>query len=237
MPSSGKLSEAWILVHPSSVESGVMEYFRALRLQIIVGDTAQLLDFIGSQGHDAEAWTGPLAVSATTAELFPDYSIPSPAKVRKRSIVDFFRGAAPDWSDIFSGCICRISHYWSLRDAINARRDTIVTGVPGCGKTTLLMQHAVDFDFPGHKLMVDGLSAAEANLIVRRLDGQPALVLFDNVANDVQAFSILHQAPKVVVLGADRDYAVSSVGHLLSHQGYTIRDVSGRQCISLTSHH
>jgi hypothetical protein len=224
---SGPLSEAWILVHPSSKDVGTIDYFRALNLQIIIGDTKNMLDFLGKEINEIE-----LPPSYTkrrkTSDLFPDYFIPMPSQVPSRPIVEFFRGSPPTWSDIFSGILYRTSRYSGIRDLIfSGRRNVIITGVPVSGKTTLLMQLAVEVDYNGHKLMMDGATAAEAQLILRRLGGDRALIFIDNVVNDIEAVIVFNSNPNITVVGADRGHTFSTVTDKLAKVHPNLIDVSG----------
>jgi hypothetical protein len=197
---------AWILVHPSAGPE-TSEYFRALNLQIIVGDTTELLAFVARVVPEASGPTGDMREDER--RLFPNESLPALGQVPQRPIEEFFRGAAPVWSDIFSGLIPRTSHYARIRDAIYAKRHAVITGVPACGKTTLLMQLANTLDVDGYKLILDGLSPNRARWIARNLHGYTAYVFIDNYTDDVDAFSLLVETQGMVVVGADRDYNVS----------------------------
>lgn len=111
--------------------------------------------------------------------------------------------------------MARTSHYRALVDLINEGGTVIVSGIPTSGKTTLLMQAAVSGAHAGPIIMRDGMAASEARLLVRQLAGHPALVLLDNVTNDIEALEILRVAPKLSVVAADRDYNLGTVSHRL----------------------
>lgn len=221
----GAISDAWILVHPSSTASGALDYFKALNLQTIIGDTEDFLEYI----HKNVSKQAPQVIHDSikqATELFPSETIPLPSAVPKRQITEFFRGAPPIWSDMFSSAIYRTSHFQSVRDSICSGGHTIITGVPTSGKTTILMQIASEFDYEGYKLILDGPSKAEAELIIRRINADHALIFIDNFTNDIEAFNALSQYPNIVLVGADRDYSLSAVIHLINRSDFKIIDVT-----------
>ncbi len=226
----GTASEAWILVR-APAKPGELEYFRALNLQIITGDVLDFLQFLLTDVSDAGTASG-YSVRQTEV-VFPGLSVPNPGKVLSRSIVDFFRGAPPTWSDVFSGQLCRTSHYPIVRDAIDAKKDIVITGMPASGKTTLLMQIAAEIDYPGHKIILDGTSEGEARLLVRRLGGESALVFIDNVAKDIDSMNVLTASPNVVVVAAERDYTLGTVSHRVNNLGNMVFDISGITAIDM----
>jgi tetratricopeptide (TPR) repeat protein len=220
------LADTWIQILPAEENTATADYFRALNFQLAVGDTGQLLNYLGYNLPKVGSILPRNRAKAETADLFPSDALPAPQTVPSRPVVDFFRGYAPGWSDVFSTTVRRVSYFRPIVDALRAGRSTIVTGIPGSGKTTLLMQVVSSLDFPGHKLMLDGPSPAKAEMIVRLLDGAPALAVVDNFTNQVEAFDVLRRAPGVVTLAADRDYNLSSSLHRLNHKELNICDVT-----------
>lgn len=214
---------AWILVHPS-VGAETAEYFRALNLHIIVGETSELLEFIEKTALDVTTPAGTSQLDER--QRFPNEALPQPGRVPQRPIEEFFRGSAPMWSDVFSGLIPPTSHFARVRDALYARRHAVVTGVPACGKTTLLMQLASTLEADGFKLMLDGLSVNRAKWITRTLAGRSAFVFVDNYTDDADAFSVLVGAPNVIAVGADRDYNVSLTINRLDRDRILFFDVT-----------
>jgi hypothetical protein len=220
------LSETWIQVRPSAEVAGTADYFRALGFQLIGADTAQFLNYIV---HDLPPEGSSLPrdrSKAKTRDLFPSDSVPEPSEVPSRPVADFFRGFAPGWSDVFSQTVRRVSHYRTIVESIRASRPTIVTGIPGSGKTTLLMQIVAGLEFDGHKILLDGSTNEKAEMVVRALDGAPALVAVDNITNHVEAFNVFQRAPNVTVIAADRDYNLSSSLHRLNRREANIIDVT-----------
>lgn len=220
------LSETWIQVRPSEQHSGTADYFKALDFQLVVGDTVQFLNYL-THNLPKEGSTIPRDRSkAKTRALFPNDAVPAPSEVPSRPVADFFRGFAPGWSDVFSQTVRRIGHYRTIVESVRAGSPTIVTGIPGSGKTTLLMQIVSDLDFDGHKILLDGSTREKAEMVVRLLDGAPALVGVDNITNHVDVFNVFRDASNVSLIAADRDYNLSSSLHRLDRTAVRIIDVT-----------
>ena len=193
--------EKWICLRKPDA---LMErYFRALGFFIIVADTTAMLTYLSALVSVATA--SPVTVASTQAQ-FPEYSIPAIGTVPVRSLDKFLLGAAPLWHDVFSGELARASHYRQVIDCINAGKHGIFIGIPACGKTTLMMQVAAAADFNGHKLVCDSLTPAKAELMVRNLGPDRALVFIDNCSDNVDAINLLAASGKVQVIGFDCDY-------------------------------
>lgn len=220
------LSETWIQVRPSEQHSGTAEYFKALNFQLVVGDTAQFLNYLVHNLPKEGSAIPRDRSKAKTRDLFPTDAVPAPSEVPSRPVADFFRGFAPGWSDIFSQTVRRVGHYRTIVENVRAGRPTIVTGIPGSGKTTLLMQIISDLDFAGHKILLDGSTREKAEMVVRALDGAPALVGVDNITNHIDAFNVLGNAANISVVAADRDFNLSSSLHRLDRRAVHIIDVT-----------
>lgn len=198
---------AWIQIRPGSDDPAMVEYFRALGFQIIVGETEELLDFMGDNVGAIDT------VDAADSALG---NVPSPVQVPTRPLEDFFLGAAPSWSDIYSTQVVRCSHFAAISNHIAAGTNTLLSGIPGTGKTTLLMQAAAHAPFDGPRILLDSPSAPEAELLSRQVGDGKALILIDNVAGDIEALVQLTRLPHAVVIAADRDYNLSSVSHRIA---------------------
>ena len=215
--------EKWIIVHPSSLEDTVA-YYRALGFQIIVVDTSMMLDYLHKNAPELPQVV--ISPTISTSELFPAEAIPDVGSVPVRPIIHFYLGATPQWHDIYSGNIYRVSHYYRIRNSANSGKNTIITGMPMCGKTTLLMQMAVD-DFPvQHKLVTDSLTLQKARFITNRLEGQKALVFLDNFADSLEAYEYLSAQSNIQLVCADRDYNFGIVGHRIDRSAVNIIDVT-----------
>ena len=218
---SRELSDKWITVLPGTDE-GTRRYFRALNFQVIDCDMEELLDYF--RKHSRVDETHPPVTSSR--ELVPGLNIPEFAEVAVRSIFDYFRGAPPTWSDIYSGQLTTTSHHARVRNALNSQQHTFVTGIPGSGKTTLMMQVAKDFPFAGHKLLCEAPTPEKAKFILNKLAGSHALICIDNFADDLDGVNVLLNAPNVQILGSEEIYWLETVTHRLPREKIHIIDIT-----------
>jgi hypothetical protein len=93
-------------------------------------------------------------------------------------------------------------------------------------KTTLMMQLASQVEFNGHKLVCDFLTEDKAKLIVRKLQGERALVFVDDCADSIEAFNSLLEADNIVTIGFDRDYSYERASHKIRGASLKVLDVS-----------
>jgi hypothetical protein len=217
--------DKWVVLHPSLRADTRVRYFEALGLQPFYADTSEMLDYLLQVPIEA----GGLVVAeerARTRDLFPTEAVPDVGTVPVRPILDFYLGAQPSWHDIFSGQIHRTNHFNTARDAINSGQHTIAIGLPGCGKTTLMMQLAAEVPFGGHKLVADYVSEEKGRLIANRLRGERALVFIDNVADSISAFDILSRQANIQVVGFERDYYYEIVSHKVNLGSTKVVDVT-----------
>ena len=214
----------WLLVHPSS-DRADLEYYRALGFQMLIGDTQDMLAFLRDEVIPHTSHTIGAAARDSRA-VFPELAVPLPGTGPTRPLVDFYRGASPMWCDIYAG-LHKTAHYRSVREHIHAGRNVLISGVPACGKTTLLMQLAADVPAEGHKLIVDNLSGDKGTFLLRRLGAEEATIFIDNCTNDYEALEILSSRPAhIQVVGADRDYNLSSVMHRIDRERFAVVDIT-----------
>lgn len=222
---NGGESRIWLTVHPDLVGTSILDYYHALNFHLIIADTSSFLEYlVGEFTTSSKQLINLDALDTKTA--FPSEAIPVAGEVFVRPISNFFRGSAPTWSDIFSGSLYKTSKYNEARESIYKQRHTIITGIPACGKTTLLMQLASNIDFQGHKLIVEKLTEERAHLIARKLRGAPALILVDNFTDDAIALEWLSNISGVQVVAADTDYSISNAKNFLSWNKFNVIDVT-----------
>jgi len=103
-PSSVKLrehKEKWIVLRKK--DESAIQFFRAIDFNIIISDTLEFLDYLGE--HNSIEWKYDSSDQKidNTCDLFPNYAVPNLSEIPVRPIMSFYKGAAPTWSDIFSG--------------------------------------------------------------------------------------------------------------------------------------
>jgi len=213
----------WINVMPSSADEGTLAFFRAMGFHLIFSDTNELLDYMGTIEAPAVLH---LKEGATSADVFPEYAIPIVDSLPVRPLDIFFDGAPPSWTDASSHRVPRLSHYDSIVESIHLHDNIAVIGIPGCGKSTMLMQAALGSDTDGFKLFTSGMSPEKAEMLIARLGGRPCTVFMDNFTDSIQACSRLAGERSIQVIGADRDYNFDIVSHMVDATQFSVLQVS-----------
>ncbi len=216
-------ADAWIVLRSNDEEA--IEYYSSLGFQIIIGDTLQLLKYMGQLSVRKQIGASKSLVSKN----FKEYQLPNISTVPVRSLSEFYLGAEPTWYDVFSGKIYQTKHFTAAKDAIVSGTHVMLIGAAVTGKTTLLKQLATGLAGVGVPLYVEEITPEKAGLLVRDIDaeGQPILVFIDNAADASDAIQILLSSANVKIVAAERDYIFDSVSHKFPRKKFTILDVSG----------
>lgn len=216
-------------------DEATTRYFKALGFHIIIADTGEMLNYLATLPGSVPTRLANIAMP--TGSLFPEYAVPPAGTVPVRPLQDFYLGAAPSWHDIYSNALCKTSHYGAIVESINSGKHTIVLGIPACGKTTLMMQVAAGYGFNGHKLVCDALTVEKAQVMIRSLGLEPALVFLDNSSDSIDALNLLAQRRNIQVVGIDRDHNWETASHKikvnLSMLGVTSLTVKDQQDVFL----
>ncbi len=216
--------EKWIVLREK--DDPAIQFFRALDFNIIISSTLELLDYIKLYKSVDRQSKPTDIILGNTYDLFPNYAIPDLSKIPVRPIMSFYMGAAPTWSDIFSGKLHKTEHYIKIKDSIYSGKNTAVVGLPACGKTTLMMQLANDIDYDGHKLVTSGITTEQADLILRKLGDHPAIVFIDNVADDFDVIEKLYMAPNIKFVAFERFYLFELIQHKIKKRDTNIIDIT-----------
>ena len=206
-------AEMWA-VFPPGIRQSEVEYLHALGIQVVEADIAAFLNYV----HNLDATTGSNLSSSDNSHLrsrFPNLSIPEVGSVPVRPLADFFIGAPPTWSDVFSHRLHRTEHFARIRDLLLGKQNVLVVGIPASGKTTLMMQLAADVPSTGVTLVSDSVTSEKADSILKRLDDAPAIVFIDQCCDEVDGFTKLVDAPNVIVAGFDDEHNLEIVTHLI----------------------
>ncbi len=217
------LKDIWVTL--AEDDSSTVQYFQALGCQIIIATTDEMLSYLGEIDIKSPSLVSKVH-TALTKDLFPTEALPEIGSVPVRPIIEFYLGAAPSWSDIFSGNLYKISYFNKIRDLINSGKNTIVIGIAGCGKTTLMMQVAQEISFNGHKLICEAPTIEKAGHITNSLSGNNALIFVDNFADSADSFEYLSNQENIIVVGFDREYNFENVSNRISLEKCNILDVT-----------
>lgn len=216
--------EKWLLVHPDHSSPPAEAVFRALGFQLIWGTTNDLLEFFGSLS------AAPPKVSTKsnlpTRKLFPRDCVPAFGETPLRPVKEFFLGATPEWSDVYSQSIHPTSYFTSVKNAVLAGQNVAILGAPACGKSTLLMQLAATIETSQRKLFLTAPTPEKAQNIATILDGDPCIVFADNFADCFEGMEFLAQVPNVQLVVAERDFMFGIVAHRTHPFGFHTIDVT-----------
>ncbi|MFO1183733.1 MAG: SIR2 family protein [Bauldia sp.] len=214
--------EQWVILRDPTPEA--VSYFKAMGLSIIESDTTAFLKYL----EETLAAPAPSVTSVDPGlgKLFPEGTIPDLATITLRPVIEFYEGADPSWSDIYTGNLYRSSHYRRLMDLIHSGRNAAVIGIPASGKTTLIMQAAAGLATATIKLMFFYITREKAHLIVKSLRGERCTVFLDNWSDSVEAYNILAAQANIQVIAAERDYSHEIISHLVSRVAPEIIDVT-----------
>jgi hypothetical protein len=226
-------TDKWILLFDT--EDEYEEYYRALGFKIISADVLELLKYFEQFKNPAIKTTKEI-FSLDTSERFPGFALPLPSVVPVRSLIEFYKGAAPIWYDIYEDKLHKTKYYDEIINYINGRLNVIVIGIPASGKTALMMQLAAFSKFKGHKLICDALTVEKADWIIKRLSGEAALIFIDNFSGDVESFKKLMDSSNIRIVGFDRDYSFEITQHFFfDFKGKVINvtDLQKEDCIAI----
>lgn len=195
-------NDSWIVVNPDDIDSGEMEYYKSLGLKIIKSDTESLLKYLVKFNRNK----GIVEPGCELSHPLPEYSVPSHSDIKHRSISDYFLGANPDWSDIYSRRVTRVHFYDEIKEVLNKGKNVLITGGPASGKTTLLMQLAAFYEFSGIKFYINSISKEKAQTILLSVGNRSVMFFIDEFQSSFDALDVLIKIRKACFVFAERDY-------------------------------
>ena len=89
-----------------------------------------------------------------------------------------------------------------------------------------MMQVANDVEFRGHKLVTSSLTVEQAEFIIRKLNGDPAIIFIDNIADDFDTIEKIYSAPNLKFVAFERFYLFELIEHKIEKKQTTIIDVT-----------
>jgi len=217
-----EIAPAWITLRKEDDEA--IEYYTSLGFQIIIADTAELLEYFGN----IKGATRPKEQKKLIDRRFTEYKIPDVSRVPVRQLAEFYLGADPSWYDIFLGQLHKTEHFASASDVIAGGKSCILVGAAVTGKTTLLKQLANSESQTKQVLYIDEISPEKAKMLRRDIEaeGVEPIIFVDNAADAWQALEILAKSKNIIIVAAERDYIYDSVAHRFSKTHYKLIDVS-----------
>ena len=179
--------EKWIIVKDNN--SDFIEYLNSLGFNIIISDTKSFLNYLNEL--KIEKISRKEKIDEEIKYLFGKNIIPKSNKnLPVRPILDFFSGNPPTWYDIFSNQIHKTSHFSKIKDFIYSNKNLIIQGAPVSGKTTLIMQVAIELDYE-IKLIFENLQYNKAQLLAKVIKDRKAVIFIDNFSDSIESFNYL----------------------------------------------
>jgi hypothetical protein len=214
---------AWVTLRSEDEEA--IEYYSSLGFQIIVADTAELLNYFGQLKVEKTSGSQKRLLN----KRFAEYLIPSVTSVPVRTLSEFYLGAEPSWYDIFLGELHKTKHFSVVQNSIAGGKNCVLIGAAVTGKTTLLKLLANSASTDGQPIYIDEITKEKAQLLVKDIDseGVNVIAFIDNAADAWEAISILGTSDNIQIVAGERDYIFDSVAHHFSRSGFDIFDVSG----------
>lgn len=218
----------WIVIQLGEKYDIYEEEFKEAGFNIIRSDTRQLLEhfeqfnvgkkcFESNSKHDKFLKAFPVNY---VSENLVKYT-------RVRPIEDFFQGAPPVFNDIKSKNLVRLSYFEEAINTIYKYGNAIISGIPGCGKTTLLMQIALSEELKGYKFYFNDILEDEAKKLLDIVEKKDNVYVFiDNIYDNIGTFIQLLNSNKVKVIGAERELNYENIKHLINISLKQIIDIS-----------
>ncbi|UZD37891.1 SIR2 family protein [Capnocytophaga ochracea] len=214
--------EKWIIVKDN--DSHFIEYLNALGFNIIISDTKSFLNYLNEL--KIEKISRKEKIDEEIKYLFGKNIIPKSNKnLPVRPILDFFSGNPPTWYDIFSNQIHKTSHFSKIKDFIYSNKNLIIQGAPVSGKTTLIMQVAIELDYE-IKLIFENLQYNKAQLLAKVIKDRKAVIFIDNFSDSIESFNYLSDFKNIKLIGIERTHNFSAISHLIKTEFYNICNVT-----------
>ena len=214
--------EKWIIVKDNN--SDFIEYLNSLGFNIIISDTKSFLNYLNEL--KIEKISRKEKIDEEIKYFFGKNIIPKSNKnLPVRPILDFFSGNPPTWYDIFSNQIHKTSHFNKIKDFIYSNKNLIIQGAPVSGKTTLIMQVAIELDYE-IKLIFENLQYNKAQLLAKVIKDRKAVIFIDNFSDSIESFNYLSDFKNIKLIGIERTHNFSAISHLIKIEFYNICNVT-----------
>ena len=195
----------WVLLRNPNDE--MVDFIKSLKFNIIIGDTLAMLEYLSDFVKSVTEEKTPSQIDEETAQLLSPYEIPkNNEKLTSYPLNKFFLEYTPSWSHIYSRDVPKTTNYKKIADSIASGKNSIVIGIRGSGKTTLMMQLLADYETPKPKHMLVAPSNDQAKTYLKLLNGHHSLLFIDDCFRDTNALITLFSSSNVQVVCFDRDF-------------------------------
>ena len=208
----------WILLHKE--DAAAEEFYRSLGLNVIVGTVEEILEYFSSFSD------APRSRSTQLSEAdFEHGKIPPLEQLSVRPFKEFFLGSPPSWHEVLSSRIERTSHFRSCMNELDAGKNVLLTGIPACGKSSLLMQVAASYETSAVKIFESIVTPEKARIIQNTVGNRGTLFLcIDDVSESIDALPVLLRNRNIQILAADREINVALASHRFEKRRFKMYD-------------
>lgn len=215
----------WVLLQNPTEE--MKDYIKALKFNIIIGDTQGMLAYISEFVQTLSSEEEETLIDDETAELLKKYEIPAnDKKLPSYPLRKFFLEYTPSWSHVYTHSIPKTDNYKKVEDSIASGADTVVMGIRGSGKTTLMMQLLVDFKTNKLKHMLIAPSIEEAKSYLKILKKRKSILFIDDCFRDTDALILFLRSNNVQVVAFDRDFNYERQYHKIKEFSFSPIDIT-----------
>ena len=190
--------------------------YRDMGFCVIEGDTESLLKKIDEHIKSSTFVVSPLV--SKIDKSWQKYSIPDLSGV-KESVTqnDYYLRGETSWNHIITGKAYELEEVPEILDSVVTNKNIVITGIPLCGKTTILMQCArkLSNSSYGDVFYFENLMEEEAKFLCKNLKGK-AVALVDDCASDMKAFSIFANDSRITTIGIANEYEYEAAKHILT---------------------
>lgn len=206
--SQGK-QDIWVQLLPGNDN---IDFFHDLGVNVIVSDTEELLEYIKSNTTE---FTANDIQQKRKNEFWNSYKIPSLTNVLAEPRELFFQQGNNNWFFTLTDVAYNTAWVNNVLDISLKSKNTIIVGIPFCGKTTLLQQVALKY--PKQVYYVDDLSEEKSKLICNNInnDSEETIILIDNCSEDIMAYKILAENPNIRTIATSDDFSFETSKHLI----------------------
>ena len=189
------------------------EYYEALGFKVIFGDTKDFLEHIKKLHQQKKIIQKPSQISK--------YAVPTVAPFF-RDIDEFYCGNQPEWCDILSNNLYKMSVSNDILERIYKNENILLLGTPSSGKSTLLMQLANELR--GKQKIYLTTPTKETALyiisIVQKLN-QKLTIFIDDFVNDIDALVEFQKEKNIQIIATDLIYFYETISHKVRKENFS----------------
>ena len=206
-----KNTHRWAVVY-NPQEDGIVDWLRTEGFNIIEADTKGMLDYISKIVSEHRSQT--TYTQNACNNILKEYSMPENIKIPLERV---FTTCYSDWENVKKGMLPRMHFFKLVEEAIAKGDNVIVYGMACSGKTTLMRQLFFGCMPTYYKHFLEAPNKEAAQLYVKRLHSQKALLFVDDCLSDVDAFCYLCENKNIQVIGFTRDVNYERQQHKLTY--------------------